>query len=305
MISASIPCSSAAAVGDVDVRAVGEHRQVAPLTVHTGDAELDRVVARGHLAERMLRPRHDRPVVMAVERPVVEPLRFEEDHRVLVLDRGDQQPLRVVRVRDDDGLEPGDVGEQRLRALAVRLAAVDAASRRHPHDEWHREVAGGAVAQAGRLRHDLVVGGIHVVGELDLDARPQAVGRHPDRRADDAGLVDRGVEAAVVAEPLLQPERAAEHPAEVADVLAEHDDAVVALHRHRVRVTDRLDHRHRRHQSPTCSRCSRRCRGISCEHVVEHRPRARDHARSSRSRGNRPPTKAASTWPSTSRCNWS
>ena len=200
---------------------------------------------------------------MTVERPVVEPLRFEEDHRVVVLDRGDQQSLGVVRVRDDDGLQPGHVGEQRLRALAVRLAAVDASAGRHPDDERRREVAGRAVPQAGGFRHDLVVGGIHVVGELDLDARPQPVRRHADRGADDARLVDRGVEAAVLAEPLLQPLRAAEHAAEVADVLAEHDDAVVTLHRDRVGVTDRLDHRHRRHQSPTCSRCSRRCRGIS------------------------------------------
>ena len=52
-----------------------------------------------------------------------------------------------------------------------------------------------------------------------------------------------------VAEPLLQSLRAAEHAAEVADVLAEHDDPLVALHRDRVRVADRLDHRHRRHVS--------------------------------------------------------
>ncbi len=222
------------------------------------DAEFDRVVAVGHLAERMLRPRHDRPIVMAVERPVVDPLRFEEDHRVVVLDRREQQALRVVRVRHDDGLQPGHVGEQRLRALRVGLAAEDPAAGRHAHRDRRGEVAGRPVAQAGGLRHDLVVGRIHVVGELDLDARPQPVGRHADRDTDDAGLADRRVEAPFLAEPLLQSLRAAEHAAEVADVLAEHDDAVVALHRDRVGVADRLDHRHRRHQSPTWSRCSRR-----------------------------------------------
>ena len=57
------------------------------------------------------------------------------------------------------------------------------------------ELAVGAVAQARRLRHDLVVGRIHVVGELDLDARPQPVGGHADGGADDARFVDRRVEA--------------------------------------------------------------------------------------------------------------
>ena len=50
-----------------------------------------------------------------------------------------------------------------------------------------------------------------------------------------------------------KPLRAAEHAAEVADVLAEHDDRVVTLHRHGVRVADRLDHRHRvTRQYPAC-----------------------------------------------------
>ena len=72
--------------------------------------------------------------------------------------------------------------EQRLRALAVRLAAVDAAAARHADRDRRGEVAGRAVAQARRLRDDLVGGRIEVVGELDLDDRPQAVGAHADRR---------------------------------------------------------------------------------------------------------------------------
>ena len=120
---------------DVHERAVREHREVGALPVDAGLAELDRVVAVRHVAQRVLRPWHDRPLVMAVERAVVDPLRFEEDHRVVVLDRRDQQALRVVRVRDDDGLQAGDVGEQRLGALRVGLAAVDAAAGRHADHE--------------------------------------------------------------------------------------------------------------------------------------------------------------------------
>ena len=46
-----------------------------------------------------------------------------------------------------------------------------------------------------------------------------------------------------------RPFGATEHAAEVADVLAEHDDRVVAFHCHVMRVADRLDHRLARHRS--------------------------------------------------------
>jgi hypothetical protein len=64
---------------------------------------------------------------MAVEGTVVEPLGLEEDHRIIVLDRRDQQALGIVGIGRNDRLEARDVGEQGLRALAVRLAAEDAA----------------------------------------------------------------------------------------------------------------------------------------------------------------------------------
>ena len=95
----------------------------------------------------------------------------------------------------------------------------------------------------GRLRHDLVVGRIHVVGELDLDARSQPERRHADRGSDDRRLVDRRVEASAFAESLLQTLRAPEHATERSDVLAEDDDGLVGLHGQHVRVQDGLDHR--------------------------------------------------------------
>ena len=75
--------------------------------------------------------------------------------------------------------------QERDRADAKKAAEKAAAGR---HADHHRagEVAGRAVAQARRLRDDLVIGRIHVVGELDLDAGAQAIGRHADRGADDA-----------------------------------------------------------------------------------------------------------------------
>ena len=233
--------------GDMHHRPIGDHGDGRALAAHDALAERDGIAALRHLAERVLRPRRDRLVVVAVERPVIEALRLEEDHRVVVLDRRDQQALGIVGIGGDDGLQTGDMGEQRFGRLRMRLAAEDAAAGGHPHDERAGEVAGGPVTQSRSLRDDLVVGGIDVVGELDLDHRPQAVGGHADRRADDAAFVDRRVEAAALAEPFLQTRRAAEYAAEIADILAENDDAVVLGHLDRMRIADRLDHCHTRH----------------------------------------------------------
>src|SRR5258706_7435942 len=46
---------------------------------------------RSHVARGARRPGHQRPVVVPVERSVVKALGLEEDHRVVALDRRDQQ----------------------------------------------------------------------------------------------------------------------------------------------------------------------------------------------------------------------
>ena len=78
---------------------------------------------------------------MAVEGAVVEPLRLQEDHRIGILDRCDQQPLGIARVRRHDRLEAAHMGEQRLRALAMGLSAEDPAAGRHSDDERTGELA--------------------------------------------------------------------------------------------------------------------------------------------------------------------
>ena len=152
--------------------------------------------------------------------------------------------------------------EQRLRALAVRLPAVDAAAARHADDHRRGEVAGRAVAQPRGLGDDLVRRRVEVVGELDLHHRPQAVGGHADRGADDAAFGDRRIEHAVLAVFGLQAFGAAEHAAEVAHVLAEDDDV-----RRRARAS-----RPSRNVAPgswsswpwSATLCSAACRICSC-----------------------------------------
>ena len=204
-------------------------------------------------------PERQHPVLgrhrVAVVALAVEVLVLEEQHRVLAAERGAQQPRRVARARRERDQEPGDVGEDRLAALAVPdRAALEVAADRDAHDHRARERAVRAPARGRGLRLDLVHRRPHVVEELDLGARAQPAHRLADRAADDVRLRERRVEAAGVAERALQAERDAEHAAlarhlvdhvgvGVGDVFAEHADAFVARHLLVQREPDRLAER--------------------------------------------------------------
>src|SRR3954470_4040570 len=112
----------------------------------------------------------------------------------------------------------------------MRLPTEDAAAIRRADDHRHRPFGSGAIADLGDLADDLVVAGINVVGELDLDQWLQAVARHSDGGRNDAALADRSIEHAGLAELLLEALGDPEDATEIADVLAEHDDVVVARH---------------------------------------------------------------------------
>ena len=98
------------------------------------------------------------------------------------------------------------------------------------------------------------------IGELQLDHRPLAHPGRADGRADEALLGDRRVDDALLAELLEQPLRDAERPAEMADVLAEQEDALVLAQRVGERGPDRLEVRdlgHARHAAvPPSTRSS-------------------------------------------------
>ena len=79
------------------------------------------------------------------------------------------------------------------------------------------------------MRNDLVKGGVHEPGELNLRDRFQPVGRHPDGRPDDTRLGKRGVEHPILAELVVEALRGPENAAVLAHVFAEDEDIVVAL----------------------------------------------------------------------------
>ena len=244
-------------------------------------ADRNGVVAVRHLGLGMLGPGRDRAIVEAVERAVIDALRLEEEDRIGILDRGDQQALGVVRIGRHHRAQAADVRKHRLRALAMGLPAVDPAAARRADGDGRGKVAGRTEAQPRRLGNDLVVRRIDVVGELDLDARPQAICAHADGHADDAALGNRRIEHARLTVLLLQALGAAEHAAEIAHVLAEDHDVVILFHHHVHRRAQRLDHGHglaraslvvrqllrfgfgQHGQTPSCWRCSRKWAGIS------------------------------------------
>ena len=78
--------------------------------------------------------------------------------------------------------------------------------------------------------------------ELDLADGLEAVERHPDGGADDRGLRERAVDDALGAEFTLQIVGHAEDAAVDADVLAQDEHVLVAVHLLEERLVQRLDH---------------------------------------------------------------
>ena len=158
----------------------------------------------------------------------VDELRLEDDDGIGIADRRREQPLRVGRSRRDRDLHAGRVDVVRLGRVVVQLGRAHAAAVRHPHDERELHLPAGAPAVAADVGDQLVEAGIRERVVLHLADRPPAGHAEPDRAAEDPGLGERRVDAAVLAEALAQPGRRAEDAARAADVLAHHHHGVVA-----------------------------------------------------------------------------
>src|SRR5215469_16776905 len=60
------------AFGDMDHRAIGEHRHGAALPAHGGAAKRHDIMSIGNIAEFMFGPGRDGPVMMPVERTIIK-----------------------------------------------------------------------------------------------------------------------------------------------------------------------------------------------------------------------------------------
>ncbi|EAU61899.1 probable nuclear antigen [Stigmatella aurantiaca DW4/3-1] len=209
----------------VEHGAPGDDGERLPGADHLGAAKLQGVVLLGHL------------LPMAA----VKALGLEEEDGIRLPERGEQQPLGIIRAGGHDDLQARGVDEERLGALGVVEPALHAAAIGGPDDHGRRVLSPRAVAQLGQLVHELVHGGEEEVGELNLRHRLEPVERHADRGAEDAALGQGRVDDPLRAKLLLEAGGGAEDPAQPAHVFPQHDEVRVAPHLQPERIVHRLD----------------------------------------------------------------
>ncbi len=108
---------------------------------------------------------------------------LEIEHRVVIPNRGLDQPIRVNRVRRSYDFEPGNVREPSFRILAVKRPAVNSSARRSPDHHWDRHPV--AIVQLRRHVHYLIESAGDEVHELHLGYRPLPHEGRADRGTND------------------------------------------------------------------------------------------------------------------------
>ena len=240
-------------------RSVRHHRHGTAGSSDCGFANINSIIALGHLSHRMTSPCERRLVRITIEWSVIEPLRFKENDRIVIFNRRDEQALGIVRVRRHDGLDTTDVREHALRALRMRLPATNPTTTGRTDRHWRCESRGTPVAQSSQLADDLIVGGINVVCELNFSDRAQTVDTHTDSGADDATFGDRGIQHTMRSEGFLKSISDPEYATKVTDILTEHDNGSISLEHHSHRRVECLHHVHGTHFSLSiCVHCSRK-----------------------------------------------
>ena len=161
----------------------------------------------------------------------VQPFVLQNHHRIGVFEGCLEKALQIGAVGGIGHLDTSDVGEDRLDARAVvrSTAAVRA--------DWHaNEAVDGPLAVAehvapAQFREELIQTGPEVVRKLDFHDGLASRGAHAQGRADDEGLLDGGVEDAVVAKFLAQRGGFTEHTSQArAHVLAVQQCLGMVLH---------------------------------------------------------------------------
>src|SRR5690625_107266 len=210
-------------------RAVSQHCYIITGPEYRRRFQFDAVIALRNLAQRMIRPGHDWPVVMSVERAVVKPFWLEKNDRITAFNGRDEQTFCVIRVGRDHRAQTTDMGENGFGALTVRLAAINAATAWHAYGERGGEVTRRPVAQTRGFGNDLICCRIKIIGELDFHHGPQAIGTHADGRTHNTPFRYGRIKDTRFPVLGLQPLGTAENPAKVSDILSEHDHVFITL----------------------------------------------------------------------------
>ncbi|CAM4385952.1 hypothetical protein NONI108955_24020 [Nocardia ninae] len=160
-------------------------------------------------------------------------------------DAGAQEGGGVVGARGGGDDEAGDVAQGGDGVVVVEVAAETLLVGVAGDADHHRIVVApmGKEGQGGGLAAQLVGGIVHVGQVLDLGDRHETGERGAQRGAENALLVEQGVEDASLAELLLQTLGHAVHAALKADVLAEDQHVRIAGEQACQCAVDRLPQR--------------------------------------------------------------
>lgn len=219
------------------LRAPPHHGDVRALAHDVRLAQLDGEVAHGHLA-------HAR----AVHR-----LGLEENNRVRVADRREQQALRLARVARNHDFQTRSVAEISLgRLRVVETAVAHSAVGRADRQAADVELVAAAVAVLGCLVDDLVKRREDVVCELNLRDGRVAHSGHSDGEADHSLLGQRRVEHAVRTVLLAKVNRRAEHTAE-GNILTENNSLKIKVAAERKHKRARKDTARQQPQDDECA----------------------------------------------------
>ena len=174
----------------------------------------------------------DRRQELGVERDLalllVDRQVLDHQHGVVVADGRLQQALGVGRVGGRDHLQAGRVREPRLERLRVLGGELVAGAVRRADDHRAADLAAEHRPHLGGVVDDLVDRDEQEVDRHDLHDRALAAHRGADRGADEALLGDRRVAHALRAELAHQAGGDLVGALEDADLLAHHEDALVA-----------------------------------------------------------------------------
>ena len=212
--------------------AVRHDRDVAALALHIGHTQRDAHIAGWHRAGHRRVP--------------VQHHLLDEQHRVVVEDRAEQQTLRVGRGGRHDHLDTRRVHGPRLEHLAVLGAEATACAGRGADDHRHSGLPTAHVADLAGVVADLVEAHGEEVHDHDLGDGPVAGDGRTDGGADDGLLADGGLAhtmRAVLGGQALGD--LVDATRRLGDVFTEHDDLRVDGHGDVERLVDgQAGHQH-------------------------------------------------------------
>src|SRR5690554_104468 len=173
---------------------------------------------------------HEVRIIGDLRAPLEHGAVLDEQNRVVVTDRRLEHALRVVGRAGHRHVQTGEVREDHLGRVGVCRAELLAAAGRGADHQRNGELTIEHIAHFGGVVDDRVQRQKREVDRHDLRDGSQPGHRRADRRTRNHHLSDRGVAHAFLAELVQKAARHGVRAAPDADLFAQDEDALVALH---------------------------------------------------------------------------